>query len=151
MASSRSRGSSRPWNRKVSSQTSKNGARCGSMSPAAPTRSSADLPVSPVTAVVCTARGSRRTGSALTEELDPRSNRVVAVTGAGTGIGQAIAAKFGAVGWRVAVGGRRLDRLAETVPLVEDAGGTCLPHELDVTDGDSVERFFADVESEFGP
>jgi NAD(P)-dependent dehydrogenase (short-subunit alcohol dehydrogenase family) len=86
----------------------------------------------------------------LTEELDPTSGRVVAVTGGGTGIGQVIAAKFGALGWRVAVGGRRVDKLAETAQLVEDAGGACLPHELDVTDGDSVERFFADVESTFG-
>jgi NADP-dependent 3-hydroxy acid dehydrogenase YdfG len=86
----------------------------------------------------------------LTEELDPKSDRVVAVTGAGTGIGQAIAAKVGALGWRVAVGGRRVDKLTETAQLVEKAGGTCLPHELDVTDGDSVERFFTDVESEVG-
>ena len=75
---------------------------------------------------------------------------MVAVTGAGTGIGQVIAVKFGALGWRVAVGGRRIDRLTETAQLVEDAGGACLPHQLDVTDGDSVERFFADVESTYG-
>lgn len=86
----------------------------------------------------------------MTEELDAKSARVVAVTGAGTGIGQAIAVKFGALGWRVAVGGRRVDKLAETAQLVENAAGACLPHELDVTDGDSVERFFGDVEAEFG-
>lgn len=76
--------------------------------------------------------------------------RVVAVTGAGTGIGQAIAAKFGALGWHVAVGGRRVDKLAETAQLVEQSGGSCLAHALDVTDGDSVEAFFAAVESELG-
>jgi NADP-dependent 3-hydroxy acid dehydrogenase YdfG len=84
------------------------------------------------------------------EELDPRRERVVAVTGAGTGIGQAIATKFGALGWPVAVGGRRVDKLTETAQLVEDAGGRALPHELDVTDGDSVERFFSDIEAQFG-
>jgi len=41
----------------------------------------------------------------MTDELDPQHDRVVAVTGAGTGIGQAIATSFGALGWRVAVGG----------------------------------------------
>jgi NAD(P)-dependent dehydrogenase (short-subunit alcohol dehydrogenase family) len=77
-------------------------------------------------------------------------NRVVAVSGAGTGIGQAVATKFGSLGWRVAVGGRRVERLAETASLVEKAGGTCLPHELDVTDPDSVERFFSAVERDLG-
>ncbi|HEY8216222.1 MAG TPA: SDR family NAD(P)-dependent oxidoreductase [Acidimicrobiia bacterium] len=86
----------------------------------------------------------------MTAELDRKHDRVVAVTGAGTGIGQAIAVKFAALGWRVAVGGRRVDKLAETARLIETAGGTALPHALDVTDGDAVEQFFTDVESEFG-
>jgi NAD(P)-dependent dehydrogenase (short-subunit alcohol dehydrogenase family) len=77
-------------------------------------------------------------------------DRVVAVTGAGTGIGQAIATRFGRLGWRVVVGGRRADKLAETVGLVEQAGGQCLAHELDVTDADSVEAFFAAAETAFG-
>ncbi len=87
----------------------------------------------------------------MTDELDPQHDRVIAITGAGTGIGQATAAKFGTLGWRVAVGGRRVDKLAETAALVEAAGGRCLPHELDVTDGDSVEAFFTDIEAAFGP
>lgn len=86
----------------------------------------------------------------MTEELDPKQDRVVAITGAGTGIGQAAAVKFGALGWRVAVGGRRVDKVAETATLVEAAGGRCFPHELDVTDGDSVERFFTHTEAEVG-
>ncbi len=84
-------------------------------------------------------------------ELDPTRDRVAVITGAGTGIGQAIAAKFGSLGWKVAVGGRRIPLLADTASLVEDAGGTCLPHALDVTDPASVEDFFSAAESELGP
>jgi NAD(P)-dependent dehydrogenase (short-subunit alcohol dehydrogenase family) len=86
----------------------------------------------------------------MTDEQETKRGRVVAVTGAGTGIGQAIAARFAALGWHVAIGGRRIDKLSETTALVEQAGGVCLPHELDVTDADSVERFFTDLEAQLG-
>jgi NADP-dependent 3-hydroxy acid dehydrogenase YdfG len=86
----------------------------------------------------------------MSDEQEAERGRVVALTGAGTGIGQAIAVKFAALGWPVAVGGRRVDKLSETAALVDQAGGVCLPHELDVTDADSVERFFGDVEARFG-
>jgi len=82
--------------------------------------------------------------------IDPARDRMAVVSGAGTGVGRAIAAKFGALGWRVAIGGRRVDRLAETTELVEKAGGTCFAHALDVTDADSVERFFDAAEAELG-
>jgi NAD(P)-dependent dehydrogenase (short-subunit alcohol dehydrogenase family) len=82
---------------------------------------------------------------------DPSGARVALITGAGTGIGQAIATKFGTLGWRVAVGGRRVELLGGTVALVEQAGGRGLAHELDVTDPDSVERFFAAAEAALGP
>ena len=82
--------------------------------------------------------------------IDPERDRVAVVSGAGTGVGRAIAAKFGALGWRVAIGGRRVDRLRESAELVEKAGGTCFAHALDVTDGDSVERFFDRAEAELG-
>jgi NADP-dependent 3-hydroxy acid dehydrogenase YdfG len=83
-------------------------------------------------------------------EPDARRPRVVAISGAGTGIGQATAKKFGDQGWQVVVGGRRVDRLTETAALVDESGGACLAHELDVTDADSVERFFAAAEDRFG-
>ena len=83
-------------------------------------------------------------------EPDVQRTRVVAISGAGTGIGQATARKFAEQGWQVVVGGRRVDRLAETASLVEQSGGTCLAHELDVTDADSVERFFTAAEERFG-
>lgn len=77
--------------------------------------------------------------------------RVVAISGAGTGIGQVAAVRFARAGFRVAVGGRRVERLAETKSLVEEASGTCVLHSLDVSDGVSVERFFDFVEQELGP
>jgi NADP-dependent 3-hydroxy acid dehydrogenase YdfG len=84
-------------------------------------------------------------------EKDPQRHRVAVISGAGTGIGRAIAMKLGALGWRIAVGGRRVDRLDETKSLVQQSGGNCLAHPLDVMDAESVERFFADVESRWGP
>ncbi len=75
------------------------------------------------------------------------NNRVVAISGAGTGIGQVAAARFAAQGWRVAVGGRRLERVAETKSMIDDAGGTCVALQLDVGDGASVERFFDAAEA----
>ena len=84
-------------------------------------------------------------------DFDPAGERVAVISGAGTGIGRAIAESFGARGWRVAVGGRRVELLAETVALVDAAGGTGLALPLDVTDARSVEAFFAAAEAELGP
>ena len=81
----------------------------------------------------------------------PERDRVAVVSGAGTGIGQAIATRFGALGWQVGIGGRRVEKLDETKSLVEDAGGTAVAHALDVTDPDSVEHFFTAVEQQAGP
>jgi NAD(P)-dependent dehydrogenase (short-subunit alcohol dehydrogenase family) len=80
-----------------------------------------------------------------------QAGRIVIVSGGGTGIGRAVAAKFADLGWVVAVGGRRAGPLAETVTLVERGGGRAVAHDLDVTDAGSVDRFFAAVEEELGP
>jgi NADP-dependent 3-hydroxy acid dehydrogenase YdfG len=84
-------------------------------------------------------------------EVEDGSAGVIAISGAGTGIGQAVATKFGSLGWRVVVGGRRVSRLQETASIIEKAGGTCLPHQLDVSDAASVEEFFTAAEAELGP
>ncbi len=77
--------------------------------------------------------------------------RTALVTGASAGIGRAIAVAFGELGWRVAVGARRIDALGETATRVTDAGGTAFVQPLDVTDPDSVETFAANATDALGP
>jgi NADP-dependent 3-hydroxy acid dehydrogenase YdfG len=76
--------------------------------------------------------------------------RTVAVTGASSGLGAAIACAFGELGWRVAVGARRIERLKETARAVEQRGGTAFAHVLDVSDSVSVDRFFEETEKQLG-
>lgn len=76
--------------------------------------------------------------------------RAAIVTGASSGIGAATAVEMGRRGWRVALGARRVERLAEVARQVEAAGGTALAHALDVTDPASVDRFAGAAERAFG-
>ncbi|WP_055589233.1 SDR family NAD(P)-dependent oxidoreductase [Peterkaempfera griseoplana] len=61
------------------------------------------------------------------------AGRAVLVTGGGTGIGQAVACAFAAEGALVTVAGRRAEPLAETVKLIEAAGGEAAAVQADVT------------------
>lgn len=79
-----------------------------------------------------------------------RGPRTAVITGASAGVGREIAVALGGLGWTVAVGARRADRLAETAAAVTAAGGRAVAHPLDVTDPDSVEAFFTAVEAEAG-
>jgi NADP-dependent 3-hydroxy acid dehydrogenase YdfG len=77
--------------------------------------------------------------------------RSAVVTGASSGVGAAIAVAFGKLGWSVAIGARRAERLEDTARRVESAGGRAVPAHLDVTRADSIEEFFATAEGAFGP
>ena len=74
-----------------------------------------------------------------------RSGRVIAVTGAGSGIGRATARAFRAAGWRVALMGRREAALRETAE-----GGDVLILPADVGDPEQVAAAFARLEAEWG-
>jgi len=77
--------------------------------------------------------------------------RTALVTGASSGIGAAIAIALGALGWSVAIGARRSDRLGEVASRIVDAGGGGFAHVLDVSEPSSIEAFFAAAERELGP
>ena len=70
--------------------------------------------------------------------------KVVAITGASSGIGEAVARHLAARGAKVVMGARRVDRLAALADELERAGGEAEPLALDVTKradfGDFVKR-----------
>lgn len=66
--------------------------------------------------------------------------KVALITGGGTGIGQDAAVGMAGEGARVAVLGRRLEPLNETVDLIKKAGGEALAISADVTAIEAMER-----------
>ncbi len=81
--------------------------------------------------------------------MTPES-RTAVVTGASSGIGEATARALGALGWPVAIGARRVDRLKEIAGAIETAGGSAFHHPLDVSVPQSIDDFFDAVEKELG-
>jgi len=73
------------------------------------------------------------------------------VTGAGSGVGRAIALKFASEGWNVALVGRRVETLAETIGLADPRSrGRLVPFPCDVTDAAAVDAMGRTVLDRFG-
>jgi NADP-dependent 3-hydroxy acid dehydrogenase YdfG len=70
----------------------------------------------------------------LSEATGGLHGRICWVTGAGSGIGRAIAIALGAAGCRVALTGRSLEPLQQTETAIRDAGGMALAAAADVAD-----------------
>jgi NAD(P)-dependent dehydrogenase (short-subunit alcohol dehydrogenase family) len=78
------------------------------------------------------------------------SRRVAIVTGAGSGIGRAVALALVAEGYAVALGGRRPAPLEDTARKAAGTDAQTLVVPTDVTDADSVRALFAATVEAFG-
>ena len=74
--------------------------------------------------------------------------KVAIITGAGSGIGRAVALALLKSGWSVALAGRRVEALETTAGMAE--GGETLIVPTDVADPDSVDTLFAATKARFG-
>jgi NAD(P)-dependent dehydrogenase (short-subunit alcohol dehydrogenase family) len=78
------------------------------------------------------------------------TDRVAIITGAGSGIGAAVAARLLGDGWRVALAGRREKTLTRTASAAAQSVGEALVAPTDVTDPDAVHALFAAVRDRWG-
>ncbi len=76
--------------------------------------------------------------------------KAVIVTGAGRGIGRAIARRLGVAGANVAIAARTHEQLDETRKMVERAGGRILAVAADVSQPDDVQRVIDETLSVYG-
>jgi NAD(P)-dependent dehydrogenase (short-subunit alcohol dehydrogenase family) len=83
--------------------------------------------------------------------LGTYDGRVVLITGAGTGLGKAMAVEFARLGAGVVVAGRRAEHRASGVAAVAAAGGRSVGVVMDVRDPAQVAAAFDQAEQALGP
>ena len=78
------------------------------------------------------------------------NERIALVTGAGSGIGKAVALGLLEDGFKVVLAGRRLELLEEVAQLAKEKGQEAFPISVDVRDPTSVDHLFAEIEKKYG-
>ena len=75
---------------------------------------------------------------------------IALVTGAGSGIGRASALALADAGWTLVLAGRRAEPLEEVAQAIRARGGEALPVPSDVSDEESVDALFKEVQRLYG-
>jgi NAD(P)-dependent dehydrogenase (short-subunit alcohol dehydrogenase family) len=76
--------------------------------------------------------------------------RVALVTGAGRGMGQAIALRFADLGAQVVATGRHMETLEQTRATIESVAGECFAHTCDIRDTEQVDALVKAAVERFG-
>ncbi|MFE3444897.1 SDR family NAD(P)-dependent oxidoreductase [Nocardia sp. NPDC059180] len=103
-------------------------------------------PIARAAARIIGPRGLRDTARLRREVED----KVVVITGASFGVGEATAIMLAEAGARVVLGARSLDRLREVADAINANGGQASAYRLDLTDEASVSEFASAVLFDFG-
>ena len=84
------------------------------------------------------------------EHVNRLKDKVAIVTGSSSGIGKAIALRFGAEGAKVVVTARRMALCEQTVAQIMKAGGEAWAIQTDVADERQVERLIEETVKRYG-
>ncbi|WP_101675539.1 SDR family oxidoreductase [Alloalcanivorax mobilis] len=82
--------------------------------------------------------------------MSQQKAKVILITGASSGIGEATARVLAQAGHTVLLGARRTDRLETLAQRIKQNGGTAKAYALDVTSRDNFKQVVADATREFG-
>jgi NAD(P)-dependent dehydrogenase (short-subunit alcohol dehydrogenase family) len=86
----------------------------------------------------------------MSKEQGSGAGKIAVVTGAGSGIGRAVAVTLHGAGYTVVLAGRRLDALKETAAMAHDTDGRAHCIATDVSNPDQVKSLFDYVREHFG-
>ena len=78
------------------------------------------------------------------------AGQTIIVSGAGSGLGKAIAFLFARLGANLAICGRDAEKLARVIPVLEGLGARVFSRSLTIRDPDQVNEFVKDVWDHFG-
>ena len=84
-------------------------------------------------------------------EKDLLKNKTVIITGGGTGLGKSMAQRFGVLGAKLSICGRRKEVIDTAVQELKKSGAEVLGQQCDVRSGEDVQRMIDETVSKLGP